>query len=564
MKLWLAGLHSVRVSMMGGGLVLLFCNSGEDVGELARDKDWWGGLLFDIKPWSPNQVCSRREIWLSMFGIPLHAWGEDTFRKLANKCGVFVEIDEATRNNERFDVARVKVEAALCGRIDFVVKLIIQGASYVVRVVEECCGLAKDDVSVEDQLRRSDVASSCASGGHGSVRAVLGGFDGTASDSDASEEGQHGVPLEMQVASESKGYNQGLRLNGVRSEGGSGVVMAFPSKEDQVMVTCDKEKLLTNVGVRGSKHVVFGGGSGHMEEGGRHVTSKSCGQQIPLTLSCEVGSVGPINVTGHQVETTQVELGLVNQFDPTTSQTIPMLEAVEVSKGPMSNTLDNLIQQSLLLNTEAANSISKAIFPVSSAEGVTLAGNGNLTSVQKKGKIRKAPIPFPSLLGPRCLRFAGVINNGVLLQKKKRSVGSVSETAESETQLSDGGTLGSEAGATQVIQEGEFATQPVLHQQQLTQGFELSVVLPFHCEATTDSGVRHILNEDSLQNVDEFVAARGDPSVMKLEAEKLLSNQQEFGVNFDSREILPVARMVNMEVRDRSKLSLAQESNGLQ
>jgi hypothetical protein len=51
---------------------------------------------------------------------------------------------------------------------------------------------------------------------------------------------------------------------------------------------------------------------------------------------------------------------------------------------------------------------------------------------------------------------------------------------------------------------------------------------------------------------------------MKLEAEKLLSNQQEFGVNFDSREILPVARMVNMEVRDRSKLSLAQESNGLQ
>jgi hypothetical protein len=37
MKLWLAGMHSVRVVTMGGGMVLLFCDSGKDVGDPARD-----------------------------------------------------------------------------------------------------------------------------------------------------------------------------------------------------------------------------------------------------------------------------------------------------------------------------------------------------------------------------------------------------------------------------------------------------------------------------------------------------------------------------------------------
>jgi hypothetical protein len=54
MKLWLAGLHSVRVSYMGGGLVLIFRSSGEDVGEPARQVEWWGGLLAKLRVWKPN------------------------------------------------------------------------------------------------------------------------------------------------------------------------------------------------------------------------------------------------------------------------------------------------------------------------------------------------------------------------------------------------------------------------------------------------------------------------------------------------------------------------------
>jgi hypothetical protein len=44
-----------------------------------------------------------------MFGIPLHVWGETTFRSLANRCGAFISLDTGTKNRIRLDVARVKI-----------------------------------------------------------------------------------------------------------------------------------------------------------------------------------------------------------------------------------------------------------------------------------------------------------------------------------------------------------------------------------------------------------------------------------------------------------------------
>ncbi|MCI19899.1 DUF4283 domain protein [Trifolium medium] len=83
----------------------------------------------ELKPWSPNQVCSRRRIWLRMFGVPLHAWGERTFKNISNRCGEFVCLDTETLNRSHFDMARVRIETALLGFIDFVIKLRFQASS---------------------------------------------------------------------------------------------------------------------------------------------------------------------------------------------------------------------------------------------------------------------------------------------------------------------------------------------------------------------------------------------------------------------------------------------------
>jgi hypothetical protein len=80
----------------------------------------------------------------------------------------------------------------------------------------------------------------------------------------------------------------------------------------------------------------------------------------------------------------------------------------------------------------------------------------------------------------------------------------------------------------------------------------------------SSSGVRQLLNEDTIKDVDGFILARDDPETIDQEARKLLANQQELGFNFDQMQDLPVDRMVTMEVRDRGKLPIGQESNGLQ
>jgi hypothetical protein len=59
-------------------------------------------------------------IQLVTYGIPLHAWGTATFRTLVKNCGTFLEVDDETLTKKRLDVARVKIEAPLGGRIDFV------------------------------------------------------------------------------------------------------------------------------------------------------------------------------------------------------------------------------------------------------------------------------------------------------------------------------------------------------------------------------------------------------------------------------------------------------------
>ncbi|WJX66216.1 hypothetical protein P8452_50795 [Trifolium repens] len=136
-KLWLEGLKSERVVAMGGDLVLITHNSGEEIRGPLCKKGWWKGLLFDIKRWTPNMVCSKRVFWLNMFGIPLQAWGEDTFRILANRYGKFISVDNETKNRSRLDMARVKVEAPINNRVDCTIKLVVLGAAYWVRVVEE-------------------------------------------------------------------------------------------------------------------------------------------------------------------------------------------------------------------------------------------------------------------------------------------------------------------------------------------------------------------------------------------------------------------------------------------
>jgi hypothetical protein len=74
--LLMEGIQNISVVPMGGSMVLLQCSR---VGELERrikDKEEWIGVyFFTVKPWSPNLVNLKRDVWVKVYGIPLHAWG---------------------------------------------------------------------------------------------------------------------------------------------------------------------------------------------------------------------------------------------------------------------------------------------------------------------------------------------------------------------------------------------------------------------------------------------------------------------------------------------------------
>ncbi|MCI32176.1 hypothetical protein A2U01_0053388 [Trifolium medium] len=108
-------------------------------------------------------------------------------------------------------MARVRIETALLGFIDFVIKLRVRGTVYKVRVVEENDGPKEfDGVYMEDQLRWSVAASSCNSSGGRLAFAVLEGLDDDNSDCGASERCQ-------QEVAESTGCIGILENNGAKS-----------------------------------------------------------------------------------------------------------------------------------------------------------------------------------------------------------------------------------------------------------------------------------------------------------------------------------------------------------
>ncbi|MCH89123.1 DUF4283 domain protein [Trifolium medium] len=238
MKLGLAGLQDVKVAEMGGSLILLSRVTCVEVGAPVNNLDWWEGLLEDVKPWTPNQVSSRRNLWVRVYGLPLHIWGVKTFQMIADRCGAFLAMDNGTMQRNQFDFARIHIESDLLGYIDFVIRIRVQGAIYKVRVVEEGVGPRElESLVVDDQLGWSVAASSCQSGGGGPAQAVLDWLDGDDSDSQASEGCQQEQDQPLHVVTESTVDGAILEDDGADALDNTTLRVSIPSNVEKEIVT---------------------------------------------------------------------------------------------------------------------------------------------------------------------------------------------------------------------------------------------------------------------------------------------------------------------------------------
>ncbi|WJX89444.1 hypothetical protein P8452_71443 [Trifolium repens] len=190
-KFQMDGYSNIRIIPLGYLQVLISSDVVGEVQDVVGSVGWWCNWFDRFEAWSPELVTNHRVVWLSCFGIPLHAWGDAIFRTIGFKYGTFIQVDNPTKNLLRGDRARIKIVTSLKEVVDSTVCVSVMGKKFNIRVMEEV-GHSEDGRSTP--LKRSvpefEDHSQDGSEAGGLVATAAEGFSEEGSDGDWSENGQ--------------------------------------------------------------------------------------------------------------------------------------------------------------------------------------------------------------------------------------------------------------------------------------------------------------------------------------------------------------------------------------
>ncbi|KAK2420328.1 zinc finger CCCH domain-containing protein [Trifolium repens] len=187
----MGGYPKIRIIPLGHLQVLISSDVVGEVQEVVGSVGWWCNWFDRFEAWSPDLVTNQRDVWLSCFGVPLHAWGDAIFKTIGSKFGTFIQVDVSTKNLLRGDVARIKIVTSLKEVVDTTVCVSVMGKKFKIRVMEEV-GQAEEGgaVSLKRPVPELDDHSQDGSEAGGFVDTVGEEFSEEGSDGDWSENGQ--------------------------------------------------------------------------------------------------------------------------------------------------------------------------------------------------------------------------------------------------------------------------------------------------------------------------------------------------------------------------------------
>jgi hypothetical protein len=548
LNLCMEGYRNIRVASMREGWAIVFSDSGGDIGLAMNNKVWWDGLLEGVRPWSPIMATSKREIWVRLYGVPLQLWCDRVFSKILEQCREVLGLDEVTSGKARFDVARVKISAPLLGNIDFSQKIVSEGISFEVRVVEERGGplefvhIAKE----EDQLGWSAAVSSCASDERGGpeLAQVVGG-DFCESDSDGSKQVGQGVSAAVQVEQTRR---EETRIFEVVQQDS----FNKPEEERPILSTVHAVKLK-----RGDKIGVCSDEVGQLRglstsylgesAGDQGVDQVGTGDMLPSPIQLEPNVTGPIMLglggpNGKDVERVEGDLIVVMErvVEPT-------------SIGPMEgkrviDKLDSLIQNSRgrLQDVEEQNFTQEKSNLSSSSASSSQNTTTHKNATRSKHRKPLSRLPFPNMLGPTCLRIVEVMSKAGTSSRRKKCGRENDESQDPIPQLAV------EDIRREVVDEAEETRH------------NLEQVVDIEEDVAPNSGVNFLMGSDDLEDVDGFVRNRKGPEAQRSEAEQIMEIQSHLGLSYVGNKEVLVDRIVELEVRDREKMVNVEESHGFQ
>jgi hypothetical protein len=222
--LFMEGFGAIKVTHMGGNIVLIRSVVAGDVDRLLKSKNECLPYYFsDLKPWNPGMIAAKREVWVQIYGIPLHIWGKNLFKLIGNRIGAFVDFDDETARLARFDMARIKIATEIWASIDTELKVEVEGVSFTLWLVEE-----RDKKGSMVVLSGEEVSQAAS--------VVAAGVEEVASDGNGENSGEDDVSgdeceVDMRVVQR---HGEIHDVNCVRN-----VVGELP-KEGDIILTCGK------------------------------------------------------------------------------------------------------------------------------------------------------------------------------------------------------------------------------------------------------------------------------------------------------------------------------------
>ncbi|XP_058775853.1 uncharacterized protein LOC131650141 [Vicia villosa] len=139
------GYFLVKVTPMGGNLCLLE-ESEEGVIEdlIGVGETWWKQWFQVIRRWNELDIDDGRVSWISVYGVPIHAWNAEFFMAVANSLGSFIFLDESTAEGSVFDTARMMVRVKLNYELPTSMEVLIDERNFVLFLKEDVVGAMRN------------------------------------------------------------------------------------------------------------------------------------------------------------------------------------------------------------------------------------------------------------------------------------------------------------------------------------------------------------------------------------------------------------------------------------
>ncbi|WJX59530.1 hypothetical protein P8452_44840 [Trifolium repens] len=558
-NLCMEGYRNIRVASLGEGWAVVFSESGGDVGLALNNKVWWEGYMEEFRPWSPLMAASRREIWVRIYGVPLQLWHEPVFKTILKTCGEVIGMDEDTRGRSRFDVARVKLLVPVLGDIDFSQEISSQGLKFMVRVVEERGG-PLEFVHVPymaEQQRWSEAGSSCDSGERCVRRAEEamaegGAFGGSVSgDSDGTEQGQLEEAVGVQSIQKCMEDKRNTKKKTQVSFGRAEEIRPIPSKSH-----AEKTKGGENKHVDGIKAKCVRGLAVKSIEGCDKV-GEVCFVGVDQTgeVGCDLvgqGSEVAIFNSGELEGNGPAELGPLLQAGSSTDQG----EGERVPQTMLTGQVEgNTVIDKLDLLVDEARSkkhVTNLGQNFTLDESNLSSSSCSMPNLVKQNRLRKplSRLPFPGMVGPKCLRLVEMVNSVGATSRRKKG---------SREDMGDGILMNDDKGEEESHLPMADNSNPNT-ESPLSEGDQRAIT----GGNVLNSGVNFIMGEEDLENVDDFEVKRQGAEAKCQEAELILEIQADLGLNFVAEKEELVEHLVILEERDREKLDRNEERQGFQ